>query len=61
MHGAREPGRSVEEIFGYADDLKFRSTMTLFANVAPGDRVFMDALEKYFAGDHDARTVKLLR
>lgn len=54
-------GRSVEEIFGYPDDLKFRSSMTLFASVAPGDRVFRDALEKYFGGEPDARTLELLR
>ena len=54
-------GRSVQQIFGYPDDLKFRSSMTLFASVAPGDHVFRDALEKYFAGEPDARTLELLR
>jgi uncharacterized protein (DUF1810 family) len=54
-------GRSIERIFGYPDNLKFWSSMTLFASVAPGDQVFKDALEKYFAGDIDARTVELLR
>jgi uncharacterized protein (DUF1810 family) len=54
-------GRPTEQVFGYPDDLKFRSSMTLFASVAPGDQVFEDALEKYFAGDRDARTVELLR
>jgi uncharacterized protein (DUF1810 family) len=54
-------GPSVEEIFGYPDNLKFRSSMTLFANVSPGDRVFGDASEKYFAGNSDARTLELLR
>jgi uncharacterized protein (DUF1810 family) len=54
-------GRSVEQIFGYPDDLKFRSSMTLFTGVAPGDHVFRDALEKYFAGESDARTLDLLR
>lgn len=54
-------GRSVEQIFGYPDDLKFWSSMTLFDSVASGDRVFRGALEKYFAGDRDARTAELLR
>jgi uncharacterized protein (DUF1810 family) len=54
-------GRSVEQIFSYPDDLKFRSSMTLFASVAPSDHWFRDALEKYFAGEPDARTVELLR
>lgn len=53
--------RAVEQIFGYPDDLKFRSSMTLFAGVATGDHVFRDALEKYFSGDRDARTVELIR
>jgi uncharacterized protein (DUF1810 family) len=54
-------GRSVEQIFSYPDDLKFRSSITLFASVAPSDHLFLDALEKYFAGEPDARTVELLR
>jgi uncharacterized protein (DUF1810 family) len=54
-------GRSVEQIFGYPDDLKFRSSMTLFANVAPADRVFQDALEKYFAGEPDSKTLRMLQ
>lgn len=53
-------GRSVEEIFGYPDDLKFRSSMTLFANVTTDDRVFADALDKYFGGEHDRLTLEKL-
>jgi uncharacterized protein (DUF1810 family) len=53
-------GRSVEEIFGYPDNLKFRSSVTLFASVAPDDNVFRKALEKYFAGQPDAATLRLL-
>jgi uncharacterized protein (DUF1810 family) len=40
-------GRSISQILGYPDDLKFRSSMTLFASVAPDDQVFKDALHKY--------------
>ena len=43
----RIEGRSIGEIFGYPDDLKFRSSMTLFASVASDD-IFKRALEKYF-------------
>jgi uncharacterized protein (DUF1810 family) len=43
-------GRSITEILGYPDDLKFRSSMTLFARVASDNREFNDALEKYFGG-----------
>jgi uncharacterized protein (DUF1810 family) len=53
-------GRSVSEIFGYPDDLKFHSSMTLFATVAPAGSVFQQALEKYFSGKHDQATLKFL-
>jgi uncharacterized protein (DUF1810 family) len=54
-------GRSIEQIFGHPDDLKFRSSMTLFASAAPDDQLFRDALEKYFAGESDSVTLRLLR
>jgi uncharacterized protein (DUF1810 family) len=53
-------GKTVDDIFGYPDDLKFRSSMTLFA-IAGGDQVFNQALQKYFNGEYDSRTVDLLR
>ena len=57
-------GRTVADIFGYPDDLKFRSSMTLFARAAdqarPGDRTFGAALGRYFAGEPDPLTVRLL-
>jgi uncharacterized protein (DUF1810 family) len=53
-------GRSVEEIFGYPDDLKFRSSMTLFAHAAQDKQIFKDALEKYFNGEEDPATVERL-
>lgn len=40
--------RSIEEIFGYPDHLKFRSCMTLFASATPDSGVFSQALRKYF-------------
>jgi uncharacterized protein (DUF1810 family) len=52
-------GRSAHEIFGAPDDLKFRSSMTLFAAVAPDD-VFSQALVKYFDGKADPATVERL-
>jgi uncharacterized protein (DUF1810 family) len=52
-------GRSVEQIFGAPDDLKLRSCLTLFAQVT-GEPVFRKALEKYFAGNDDAQTLRLL-
>jgi len=40
-------GRSLDEIFGYPDDLKFRSSMTLFAQATTDNQVFKAALAKY--------------
>ena len=53
-------GRSIGEIFGYPDALKFRSSMTLFASVAPENQIFQEALEKYFDGVPDRLTIDLL-
>ena len=53
-------GRGVGDIFGFPDDLKFRSSITLFAEVAPEEAVFRQALDKYFEGLPDERTVELL-
>lgn len=53
-------GRSVGEIFGSPDDLKFRSSMTLFAAVASGNAVFDEALRKYFGGAGDPATLERL-
>src|SRR5580658_5317882 len=50
-------GRSINQIFGYPDDLKFRSSMTLFAHVTSDNQVFLDALQKYFAGEFDRLTL----
>jgi uncharacterized protein (DUF1810 family) len=52
--------RTIDEIFGYPDDLKFRSSITLFSAVAPGEAVFRAALDKYFAGQPDSATLALL-
>src|SRR5437773_610573 len=41
-------GRTVHEIFGSPDDMKFRSSMTLFSLCAGESQAFRDALEKYF-------------
>jgi uncharacterized protein (DUF1810 family) len=61
-------GRTVEEIFGYPDDLKFHSSMTLFSEAAalfaevegPSESVFHKALKKYFRGKTDRRTLELI-
>jgi uncharacterized protein (DUF1810 family) len=53
-------GRSAREIFGSPDDMKFRSSLTLFAAVAPDDTVFSEALRKFFGGEADAATLARL-
>ena len=57
----RVEGRTAQQIFGYPDYLKFRSSMTLFARAA-ADRAepFSAALEKFFAGEEDPLTRELL-
>ena len=54
-------GRSVQAIFGSPDDLKFRSSMTLFAQARPADGRFRQALERYFDGADDPHTLARLR
>jgi uncharacterized protein (DUF1810 family) len=55
------PGREISTILGYPDDRKFRSSMTLFAAVAPEDSIFDEALQKFFGGERDETTLALLR
>ena len=50
-------GRSAREIFGTPDDMKFRSSMTLFSIAAPDDVLFTPALTKYFPAGPDPETV----
>lgn len=52
-------GRSAHEIFGTPDDLKFRSSMTLFAEAVPEQEVFRRAIDVFYDGP-DALTLELL-
>ncbi len=53
-------GRSAAEIFGYPDELKLRSCLTLFERAAPQEELFGEALRKYYGGQPDVRTLELL-
>jgi uncharacterized protein (DUF1810 family) len=53
-------GRTVSEIFGFPDDLKLRSCMTLFASLAGPGSIFEGVLERYFHGERDALTLIIL-
>ena len=52
--------RSAVEIFGRPDDMKFRSCMTLFAQVSRDEDIFARALERYFRGVPDRMTLDRL-
>jgi uncharacterized protein (DUF1810 family) len=54
-------GRSASQIFGSPDDMKFRSSMTLFHGVSPETDMFKEALVKYFGGKADPRTLERMR
>jgi uncharacterized protein (DUF1810 family) len=53
-------GRSAFEIFGSPDDLKLRSSMTLFETVAGQDSIFGRVIDKYYQGNRDTRTKEIL-
>jgi len=57
-------GRSIDQILGYPDDLKFRSSMTLFAAAVEAQDLeqdlFQEALRKYFDGKPDSLTLGML-
>ena len=52
-------GRSIEQILGSPDDIKFRSSMTLFEAVS-GDPMFRNALDKFCAGASDSATLAVM-
>lgn len=54
-------GRSIIQIFGDVDAVKFRSSMTLFANADPTESTFSAALDKYFAREPDPLTLEILQ
>ncbi|HLJ86833.1 MAG TPA: DUF1810 domain-containing protein [Candidatus Angelobacter sp.] len=53
-------GKSVEQIFDDPDDMKFHSSMTLFASVDQQSDLFKNALKKYFVGKPDQKTLERL-
>ena len=55
------PGKSASDLMGYPDDLKLRSSLTLFSLVGGAAPEFQQALDKFFAGYPDPRTLELLK
>jgi uncharacterized protein (DUF1810 family) len=52
--------RTAGQIFGYPDDVKFHSSMTLFASTAADSQLYLAALQKFFAGKLDQQTLARL-
>jgi uncharacterized protein (DUF1810 family) len=50
----------AEDVMGYPDNLKLMSSMTLFAEAAPEEKVFQRVLDKFFGGKKDQRTLELI-
>src|SRR6185503_4324817 len=57
---SRIEGKTAHEIFDSPDDMKLRSSMTLFAHATEDNAVFLGVLRKYFGGVEDARTMELI-
>jgi uncharacterized protein (DUF1810 family) len=53
-------GTTAEAVFGSVDAAKLRSSLTLFAEAAPDEPLFAAALERWFRGDKDRRTIDIL-
>ena len=53
-------GRSLDDIFGSPDDIKFCSSMTLFAHATSDNQLFLDALQKHCSGRFDPLTIERL-
>ena len=53
-------GRSVDEIFGWPDNLKVRSSMTLFARATEDNADFLAVLDKFYDGEQDSVTIEQL-
>ncbi|MPR33574.1 DUF1810 domain-containing protein [Salmonirosea aquatica] len=52
--------KSATDIFGTPDDLKLRSSMTLFKSVSTDNDVFLQVLDNYYGGEEDPQTVRIL-
>jgi uncharacterized protein (DUF1810 family) len=52
--------RSAHDIFGSPDDMKLKSCATLFAYISTPGSVFEQILDKYYQGEHDAKTIEAI-
>lgn len=51
---------NASEIFGWPDDMKLKSSMTLFEVAVPEENVFAQVLDKFFDGERDSKTIDIL-
>ena len=56
----KNPGNDANKIFGSPDDMKLKSSMTLFAALPGTDPVFQKVLDKFFNGTRDSKTIEIL-
>jgi len=54
-------GKSAESIFGYPDEMKLQSSMTLFSFISPEAIGFLNVLNKYFNNEKDLKTIEILK
>lgn len=52
--------RRIEDVMGSPDDMKLRSSMTLFKAVSPSGSVFEQVLDRFYSGYEDAKTIEFL-
>ncbi len=57
---AAPPETSLDDFFGYPDDLKLRSSMTLFSAITQAEPLFQNVLDRFFPADPDPATLRLL-
>ena len=51
----------AEDVMGWPDDMKLRSSMTLFSVAAPEEPVFQKVLDKFWAGEPDQKTLGIIK
>ena len=51
----------VKKIFGFPDNLKLKSCMTLFSYINPNETIYKEVLNKFYNGEMDERTIEMLK
>ena len=56
----KHQGQKIQDIMGFPDDLKLRSSITLFVVISTQDSVFHKVLNAFYSGHLDERTIAFL-